>query len=112
MYTSTAAAYSETRQKGSRISILKETRILENGNQGRTSTWVYTCAPNNSCKKVSRASNSQIALSKGLGARLRSAWKEKKGRNTWWVLVAGEETDEGLGTWRRVAAAVAHPVIG
>jgi len=27
------------------------------------------------------------------------------------VLVAGEETDEVLGTWRRAAAAVTHPVV-
>jgi len=26
----------------------------------------------------------------------------------WWVLIAGEEPDENLGTWRRAAAAVAQ----
>jgi hypothetical protein len=38
------------------------------------------------------------------------AQQEDKRRdgNTWWVLVAGEETDEGLSTWRRTAAAAAH----
>lgn len=25
----------------------------------------------------------------------------------WWVLVAGEKSDEGLGNWRRAAAAAA-----
>jgi hypothetical protein len=29
---------------------------------------------------------------------------KRRGGNTWWVLVAGEDTDEGLGTWRRTAA--------
>ena len=33
--------------------------------------------------------------------------QQKGNGNTWWVLVAGEEGDEGLGTWRRVAPAPA-----
>jgi hypothetical protein len=28
-----------------------------------------------------------------------------RGGNTWWVLVAGEKTDEGLATWRGAAEA-------
>ena len=30
---------------------------------------------------------------------------KREGGHTWWVLVAGEETDEGLRTWRRTGAA-------
>ena len=40
-----------------------------------------------------------------MGARFRTAGREEKDGNTWWVLVAGEETDQGLSTWRRTAAA-------
>jgi xanthine/CO dehydrogenase XdhC/CoxF family maturation factor len=46
-----------------------------------------------------------------LGARFRTSGREEKGGNTLCVLVAGEEIDEDLGTWRRAAAAVA-PVWG
>ena len=42
-----------------------------------------------------------------MGARLRTAGREEKDGNTWWVLVAGEKTDEDLGTWRRAAPAPA-----
>jgi len=37
--------------------------------------------------------------------------KEKRGGNTWWALIAGEEVGKGLTTWGRAAAAVVHPVI-
>jgi hypothetical protein len=30
---------------------------------------------------------------------------KRRGGNTWWVLVAGEETKESLSTWLRAAAA-------
>jgi len=49
-----------------------------------------------------------------LGTRFRTADREEKGvgtGNTWWALFASEEIGEGLGTWRRAAASVAHPVV-
>ena len=47
-----------------------------------------------------------------MGTRFRTANREnKKDGNTWWALFAGEEIGEGLGTLRRVAAAIAHPVV-
>ena len=53
--------------------------------------------------EVSRyQSNSKIALSQGFAQRE----GRRRGGNTWWVLVTGEETDAGLGTWRRAVAAV------
>jgi hypothetical protein len=32
---------------------------------------------------------------------------KKRDENTWWVLVAGEEINEDLGTWRKAAPAPA-----
>ena len=47
-----------------------------------------------------------------MGTRFRTANREnKKDGNTWWALFVGEEIGEGLGTLRRAAAAVAHPVV-
>jgi len=36
--------------------------------------------------------------------------RERTGRRTWWVLVAGEGPDEDLGTWSKAAAAAAAAV--
>jgi hypothetical protein len=45
----------------------------------------------------------------------KSRTADRQGRegdgNTWWTLFAGEEISEALGTWRRAAVEVAHPVV-